>query len=258
MSLPPSAPSAEKPSVLRETDGEARTLARRLVRSARFVSLAVVDHENGFPAVSRALTATDLDGVPVILVSALARHARSLAADPRCSLLAGEPGKGDPLAHARITVFASAEPVPKDGDVHARLRSRFLAKHPKAALYIDFGDFSFFRLVPTSASLNGGFGRAYALQASDLLIGSNVNAEDWQRLGERIMIKYQDASRLAEAVGAPKASNYRLCGIDPAGFDLISGNVSFRHDFPSEISSPEVAEAEVKQILDVVQTLRKI
>jgi putative heme iron utilization protein len=259
MSVPSSNPPPERPSsVLRETDAEARTLARRLVREARFVSLAVVDHENGFPAVSRALTATDLDGVPIILVSALARHARSLTADPRCSLLAGEPGKGDPLAHARITVFAQAVPVSKDGDVHARLRSRFLAKHPKAALYIDFGDFSFFRLVPTSASLNGGFGRAYALEGADLLVRSNVNAEDWLRVGERIMIKYQEASRLAEAIGAPKAAHYRLCGIDPAGIDLISGNLCFRHEFASEASSPEVAEAEVEQILDVVQTLRKI
>jgi putative heme iron utilization protein len=129
----------------------------------------VIDAENGFPSVSRALVCVDTDGVPLILTSALSAHTKSLEADPRCSILAGEPAKGDPLAHPRITVFCNAELVSKDTADHQRMRSLFLARHPKAALYIDFPDFSFRRLVPVSASLNGGFGRAYSLVARDLL-----------------------------------------------------------------------------------------
>ena len=51
---------------------------------------------------------------------------------------------------------------------HADLRARWLADHPKAKLYIDFGDFGFVRLTPLSALMNGCFGRAARLTAQDL------------------------------------------------------------------------------------------
>lgn len=159
----------DKPQLLRETDEEARRLARALMHDARYMALAVLDPATGFPSASRALTGTDVEGVPVILASALSGHTKGLLADPRCSLLAGEPGKGDPLAHPRITVQCLANVVERPGEAHDRLRTRFLDFHPKAALYVDFPDFRFFRLVPQSAALNAGFGRAYALTREDLL-----------------------------------------------------------------------------------------
>lgn len=160
----------DKPSVLRETDEEAREQARILVRSARYAALAVIDPETGFPSASRVLTGTDIDGVPVILVSGLSAHTKALSKDPRASVLFGEPGKGDPLAHPRLSVQCNAERVDREHPLHERLRSRFLARHPKAKLYIDFPDFCFFRLVPLTASLNGGFGKAYSLAGSELMI----------------------------------------------------------------------------------------
>lgn len=97
--------ATEKPlSVLRETDEDARRLAHILMRSAPYAAMAVIAPDTGFPAISRVLVGTDLDGVPVILVSTLSAHTKALQADPRASLLMGEPGKGDPLAHARLSV----------------------------------------------------------------------------------------------------------------------------------------------------------
>lgn len=159
---------AEKPSPIRPTDEEARQLARHLIASAKYISLATFDAETGWPLVTRTLVATAPGGTPFILVSALAQHTRCLLADPRCSFMAGEPGKGDPLAHARITVMAHAKQVDADDSQRAALREVFLARHPKSALYIDFADFSFFCLNPLKAALNGGFGRAFHLEASDL------------------------------------------------------------------------------------------
>jgi len=52
---------------------------------------------------------------------------------------------------------------------HAALRDQWLATHPKAKLYVDFGDFGFVRLRPLSAFLNGGFGRAMRLTPDDLI-----------------------------------------------------------------------------------------
>ena len=99
----------DQPSPLRETDDDARKLARVLLRSARYAAIAVIDPETGFPFASRVLVATDIDGTPVILVSQLSAHTRALASDPRASLLTGEPGKGDPLAYPRLTTQCRAE-----------------------------------------------------------------------------------------------------------------------------------------------------
>ncbi|MBB6484235.1 HugZ family protein [Rhizobium lusitanum] len=161
---------SDKPSVIRETDEDARKLARDLMHMAAHAALAVIDPDTGFPYVSRVLTAMDSDGAPVILVSGLSAHTKALMKDPRASMLFGEPGKGDPLAHPRLTVRCSAERVDRQGDAHQHIRGPFLERHPKSKLYIDFPDFSFFRLVPLDASLNGGFGRAYILSSQDLMI----------------------------------------------------------------------------------------
>ncbi|MGR6468749.1 HugZ family pyridoxamine 5'-phosphate oxidase [Rhizobium sp. PAMB 3182] len=227
---------ADKPSVIRETDDEARGLARALLRSASYAALSVLEPGTGFPFVSRTLVATATDCAPAILVSALSTHTKALRADGRASLLAGEPGKGDPLAHPRVTVQCIAEPVERDSPAHATLRRRFLARHPKAALYIDFPDFSFFRLVPQRASLNGGFGRAYLLEGSEFLIDPSVAGrleEHEQGLLDTINAEWPDAiAKLAAIKGrSPAKGSCRLVGIDAAGIDIKNGDTIVRKEF---------------------------
>lgn len=229
---------AEQAQLLRPTDDEARDLARTLIRGARYMSLAVLDPANGFPSVSRALTAIDLDGVPVILVSALSGHTKGLTDDPRCSLLAGEPGKGDPLAHARITVFCKAELVSRESADHRRIRSRFLRRHAKAQLYVDFPDFRFYRLVPVQASLNGGFGRAYALGGEDLVFPLASDESAWLTLQDELVDKTAQAANFAQRLGLGD-KNWRFGLVDPAGIDLISGDVLVRHEFQHRLDLPE-------------------
>jgi putative heme iron utilization protein len=230
---------ADKPQVLRDTDDEARRLARVLVRGARYMALAVLEPQTGHPFASRVLTGTDVDGAPVILVSALSTHTSALLADPRCSLLAGEPGKGDPLAHPRITVQCNAETVARETPDHLRIRQRFLDRHPKAQLYVDFPDFRFFRLLPQAASLNGGFGRAYALDGSDLLISDPGTGDEWAGLQDRLRDMPEEATRIAHRIGAKIGQNWRFGGVDRAGFDLIDGDVQLRHEFETALSSPQ-------------------
>ena len=225
----------DQASVLRETDGEARKLARTLLRSARYAAIAVLDPETGFPFASRVLLGTDIDGVPVILVSGLSTHTRALDADRRASLLTGEPGKGDPLAYPRLTTQCLAELVERDSVIHARIRSRFLNRHAKAKLYIDFPDFRFFRLVPQSASLNGGFGRAYLLDGDDLTIRSpgneNVAAQADAIVQELLGTSPDLAAMTAASLKAGNGGEWRICGVDCAGFDLISGDLLLRCEF---------------------------
>lgn len=150
-----------KTDPIRPTDDEARALARRLMAEARHGALGVL--LDGAPFVSRIALAPTPVGL-MTLVSDLAPHTAALRAAPRASLLVGEPGKGDPLAHPRITVQVEAGFIEKSEEA-ARA---YLAAQPKAQLYIGFADFHIVRLTPTSAALNGGFGKAYALTPEDL------------------------------------------------------------------------------------------
>ncbi|KQV38242.1 MULTISPECIES: HugZ family protein [unclassified Rhizobium] len=232
----------DKPSVLRDTDDEARKLARTLLRSARSAALAVLEPgENGFPFVSRALIGIDIDGTPVILISKLSTHTQALTLDNRCSLLVGEIGKGDPLAHARMTVQCLAEKVERDDTRHLRLRERFLRRHPKAELYVDFPDFAFFRLTPQRASLNGGFGRAYALDGPDLMITSPAIADLVAMEGRAIDHMNSDhadaATRYAQTFCKATEEGWTITGIDAAGLDLSLGDKLKRLEFEQPLQS---------------------
>jgi len=232
----------DQASVLRETDGEALTLARTLLRSARYAGLAVIDPATGFPFASRVLLGTDIDGVPVILVSGLSTHTKALENDPRASLLTGEPGKGDPLAYARLTTQCLAEPVERGTPLHERIRSRFLNRHVKAKLYIDFPDFRFFRLQPQSASLNGGFGRAYLVEGADLMIlcsASEALAAEADRIVQDLVDNHPALfSALETSFKGPNGGTCRICGIDCAGFDVISGDSLARFEFHENVTNP--------------------
>ncbi|MFY0635451.1 MAG: HugZ family protein [Vannielia sp.] len=152
---------------IRPTDDEARALSRGLLDEARHGALGVLGC--GAPLVSRIAVGTDERGGPVTLVSSLSAHTAALRTAPACSLMVGEPGsKGDPLTHPRLSLQCRAAFVERESDDHAALRARWLESHPKAKLYIDFGDFGFVRLEVQAAFLNGGFGKAFRLTPADL------------------------------------------------------------------------------------------
>ena len=105
----------------------------------------------------------------VILTSRLSTHTANLEADGRASILLAQTGKGDPLAHPRLTALGAFARVERESADEARVRRRFLARHPKSELYAGFGDFAFWRMTVASAHLNGGFARAADLKAADVL-----------------------------------------------------------------------------------------
>jgi len=156
------------PSLIRPTDSEACETARNLIQHAHFGSLAVLHPDTGLPHVTRIAIGTSPTGTPLTLISDLSFHTTALHQNPNCSLLLGEPGtKGDPLTHPRITLACKAGIISRKSTRYDQLRTRYLAQHPKAKLYIDFTDFNFGLFDIQSASLNGGFGKAYALSAHD-------------------------------------------------------------------------------------------
>lgn len=214
--------------------------ARRLLRSTRAGSLATLDAA-GAPFASLVNVATALDGAPLLLMSGLSAHTQFLARDPRASLLLSETGKGDPLAHPRLTVSGAA--VRLEGEERLTARRRFLARHPKSALYADFGDFSFWRIDVARAHLNGGFAKAAAYDGRELLLdvtdaGALADAEE----GALSHMNEDHAEALAlyaeKLCGAPKG-RWRATGLDPEGMDLASGDMTTRLVFPGRVTSSE-------------------
>lgn len=227
---------------IRPTDANARGLAKTLLRSARSAALATLTRE-GHPFASLASLATDVDGTPLILVSSLSGHTANLEADPRASLLIAPGGKGDPLAHPRITLLVRAQKVERESEDGRRIRRRFLARQPKAALYADFPDFSFFALGIERASLNAGFGRAYELDAGDILSDCSqaqalIEAEEGAIA--HMNADHADAVRLyATALLGARDGAWRIGGLDPDGCDLALGDKVLRLPFDAPVTSPD-------------------
>ena len=188
-----------------------------------------------------------MDGAPVILVSALSGHTPALLADSRCSLLVGEPGKGDPLAHPRISIACRAAKLERGTAAQQRAERRFLARHPKAKLYAGFADFAFFRLDPERASLNGGFGKAFALTRADLLTQGAAN--DALSASEHSAVAHMNADHAdaveiyARAYAKAAPGRWVLTGIDAEGIDIADGDDSRRIFFPQPITSPSEVRA---------------
>ena len=239
---------------IRETTPEAVRLGKTLVREAGFGSLAVLDPANGAPGVSRVAVAPDSEGNPVILVSQLSAHTKALLQDPRCSILLGEPGKGDPLAHPRISVSCRAEFLDRSAPDTVLASARFLRRNPKAKLYAGFADFSFVRLVPASASLNGGFGQAFVLQPEDILSPSTSGrgfAGEEAAILDRLNGRHQEMlDKIASESLCKLVSGCAAASLDSEGLEIASGGDFHRIWFGQTISTQD-------KLFDLLLNLRK-
>jgi putative heme iron utilization protein len=177
-----------------------------------------------------------------MLLSSLSEHTRHLRADARCSLLfAGAPESANPQTAPRVTVTGLAEQVPA-AEVPA-LKARWLARHPYAALYADFGDFALWRVKPGGALLVGGFARATRLKLAELLpdpAAVAALAEAESDILSHVNADHADALS-AIAVGLHGAADgaWRLVAVDTDGCDLSLGEQVLRHAWPAPVDSAD-------------------
>jgi heme iron utilization protein len=218
-----------------EAPFDAVGLARGLLRGVRAGALATLDRATGAPFASLVTVATEVDGTPLMLLSRLSAHTLNLEADPRASLLLSPGGKGDPLAHPRLTVSGTVERT--EAPV---ARARFLARHPKAALYADFPDFGFLRLAVGAGHLNGGFAKAATLTAADLLLdmtGAEALADGAPGAVEHMNADHAEAlERYATRLAGEAPGPWRTSGVDPEGIDLVAGDRTARVLFPERVT----------------------
>jgi putative heme iron utilization protein len=218
--------------------------ARRLIRAGRAATLATAQAGQPFASLVTPATAPDLS--LLMLLSSLSEHTRHLQADPRCALMvAGAPTGLNPQTAPRVTVTGMAEQVPTE-EV-AGLKARWLAVHPYAALYADFGDFALWRVRIGGALLVGGFARAVRLKASALAPDPAAVAAVASAEAEIIGHVNQDHPDAVAAIatgllgGAP--GPWRLVAVDPDGCDISNGEASRRLAFPAPVGDADAVRS---------------
>lgn len=236
-----------------EAAGEAlpannRTALRRVARAARKGALATL--LDGRPYASLVTLAFDHDLSPIFLLSRLADHTRNLLADPRSSLLLdGTDGHLNPQTGPRVTLTGR---VAEDGD--DRLRQRFLARHPGAALYAGFGDFAIWKMEVERAHFVGGFGRAIWFDAP-LVPPSEAAAA---MAGEAALLAEVNEhipglpAALAARAGGDARAAWRLTGVDPDGCEVECGGAVLRMAFdePGDESCSPLARLQALALKD--------
>ncbi|MFG1377854.1 HugZ family protein [Xanthobacter autotrophicus] len=212
----------------------AAAAVRRLIREARFGALATLEGAGG-PYASLVAVATDPEGRPTLLISRLARHTRNIAGDARVSLLVSAAGTVDPLDAPRASLIGRIVPAPQ-----AEVRTRYLARHPAAAGYVDFADFAFHAIHVEEAHLVEGFGRIKDVHGDDLITdwtGAEALAAGADGVIAHMNADHSDAVALYATVllGAPEGA-WRMVAVDPEGCEISSGELVRRLDFSRRVT----------------------
>jgi heme iron utilization protein len=237
-------------------DFDAARQARSLLRRSRQGALATLMAGRGDPYCSLVNVASHADGSPILLISRLALHTRNILGDARVSLMLDERAPGDPLEGSRIMLAGRAEEA--IGDENEVLRRRYLNAHPSAEVFVNFKDFSFFRIRPLAAHLVAGFGRIVDLQPSQFLtdisdaatlLEAEQGAIDHMNADHRAAMNLY-ATRLLGAA----AADWRCIGCDPDGMDMQAGTMMLRLDFPRRIVTPAALRQMLKELADQART----
>jgi hypothetical protein len=143
-------------------------LLRTLLTRERVISLAVV--VDGQPIVGvLPFLALSEPGTLLIHASRLARHSQGLYAGACFGAAVQAPDRSDqdPLRLPRFTFEGTVEPLTGAEEADAA-RTAWVARFESAAMTVELGDFTFWRLRIESGRLVLGFGRALNIGRSQL------------------------------------------------------------------------------------------
>ncbi len=198
----------------------------------------------GYPFGSTMPYALDDAGRPLFLVSNMAMHTQNLKSNPKAALFVTVPeAQADPLGAGRMTLIGLAEQVPEN-DLKAA-RTAYLEIYENAKYYVDFADFSFWRLSPVDLYFVGGFGVMGWVASSDFESAvSDPLAEAASGIIEHMNNDHEaamiDIARLEKEVAASEA---KMTAVDRLGFHVrlkTDERVrSVRIGFPHEVRTAE-------------------
>ncbi len=248
---------ADQPSVPEPLFAER---ARTLMHLGRIGSLSTHSRKQpGFPFGSVMPYAQDEHGRPVFLISTMAMHTQNLQADPRASLLVTQAdGDGDPLGASRVTLIGNVRPVEQSET--AAVRKLYLASYANSKYWVDYEDFSFYRMEVVDVYYVGGFGvmgwipaRDYAQARPDPL--ADAAAEILQHMNT----DHKDALiLLARELAGIDAQEAMMTSVDRLGFHLRlethDGVRGSRIAFLHEVGNPNATR---KVLVEMVRRARQ-
>ena len=234
--------------------------ARTLLYLGRIGSLSTLSRKQpGFPFGSVMPYGLDDHGHPIFLISTMAMHTQNLQANPHASLLVTQPdASGDPLGASRVTLLGNVLPVPEPNVAEAR--ELYLARNANSKYWVDFEDFSFYRMDVVDVYYVGGFGVMGWVSASEYYRGQPDPLAD----AATDIIQHMNTDHgnalilLARAFAGIESQEVAMTSVDRLGFHVRmktqDGTRGARVAFLREVGSP----AEARNVLmDMVQQARQ-
>jgi putative heme iron utilization protein len=200
----------------------------------------------------------DEHGRPIFLISTMAMHTQNLKADPRASLLVTQDDAGsDPLGASRVTLVGNVLPIPQ-AEV-AEARELYLARYANSKYWVDFEDFSFYRMDVVDIYYVGGFGVMGWVSATEYARSQpDPLADSMAEIIQHMNADHKDALvLLARQFAQIEAQEATMIAVDRLGFHLPvktnDGVRGARIAFLREVSNP----AETREVLvEMVQQAR--
>jgi putative heme iron utilization protein len=218
--------------------------ARTLVYLGRIGSLSTLSRKQpGFPFGSVMPYGLDDHGRPIFLISTMAMHTQNLQADSRASLLVTQPdASGDPLGASRVTVMGNVRAI-SELEV-AQPRKLYLERYANSRYWVDFEDFSFYRMDVVDVYYVGGFGVMGWVAALDYSQAqSDPLVEDKRDIMQHMNADHKDALiLLAKQFAGIEAQEAEMTSVDRLGFHLRlktqDGVKGARIGFLREVTNP--------------------
>lgn len=201
----------------------------------------------------------DPQGRPIFLISTMAMHTQNLQADPRASLLVTQPdGDGDPLGASRVTLVGNVLTIPEPEIADAR--RLYLERYANSSYWVDFDDFSFYRMDVVDVYYVGGFGVMGWVQASDYdQAHPDPLADVAAGIIEHMNADHKDALvLLARASAGIESQEAAMTLVDRLGFQVrlktAEGMRGVRIAFLREVGNANDAR---KVLVEMVQQARR-
>ena len=234
--------------------------ARTLVHVGRIGSLSTISRKQpGFPFGSVMPYGLDAQGRPIFLISTMAMHTQNLQADPRASLLVTQPdASGDPLGASRVTLVGNVPRIPEPEIAEAR--KLYLERYANSKYWVDFEDFSFYRMEVVDVYYVGGFGvMGWVLAADYDQAQPDPLADSAAAILEHMNADHKDALiLLAKVFAGIDAQEAAMTAVDRLGFHVrlktTEGMKGARIGFVREVTTP--AETR-KTLVEMVQQARQ-
>jgi heme oxygenase (biliverdin-IX-beta and delta-forming) len=163
----------------------------------------------------------DEQGRPVFLISTMAMHTQNLKADARASLLVTQDNaERDPLGSSRVTLVGNVLLVP-EADV-AAARNLYLTRHANSRYWVDFEDFSFYRLEVVDVYYVGGFGVMGWVPAAEYLSSRpDPLADSMTEIIQHMNADHKDALvLLAKEFAGIDSEEATMTAVDRLGFHV--------------------------------------